>query len=144
MSDAVELLRSIDDSLKELVRLSRARRVASATSVQAPSVNLDDPKSDAKIRFDPRDWTKLGGESFKGRTMSQCSSAFLDMYAESCEYFAMKNDEKDARDDKGNPKSKWDRLSAARARAWAQAKREGKVKEPAAAPDGEWGKGSEF
>lgn len=139
-NEAVELLRSIDATLKELLALSKARKPA---GTQAPSVNLDDPKADEKIRIDPRDWLKMGGESFKGRQMSQCSSAFLDEYANSMDYFAGKNDEKGEKDSRGNPKSKWDRLSAARARAWADAIRSGKVKavEPEAAfdaPGGEW------
>jgi hypothetical protein len=140
-TEAIDLLRSIDASLKELVAISKARRAANAPP---QPVNLNDPKADEKIRFEPREWKQLGGAPIKGLPMSQCPSAALDAYADSCEYFALKNDEKGEKDKNGNPQSMWDRRTAARARAWAQAIRDGKVEAPKPeSKAGAWA-GSEF
>jgi hypothetical protein len=83
----------------------------------AVDADIDDPQyGDPKVRFDPRDWK---GASHKGEAMSRCPPAFLRELASALEYFATKNDQNNALDAKGRPKSYWDRKDAAKARAWA-------------------------
>lgn len=88
----------------------------------ASDADLNGPNGNPEVRFDPKRWE---GPSYKGRTFSECDPDFLDMLAETLDYFARKNDETGAVDNKGGPKSRWDRLAAARARGWAQRLRGG-------------------
>ncbi len=122
MSDeALILLRSIDASLKALVAAANRRAAANGPAV-ADDKDLDGPRGDEELRFTPRDWT---GEPCKGRRMSECEAELLDMLAASFDYFAKKNDEKGLKDDKGRPKSFYDKRSASRARGWAKRLRDG-------------------
>ena len=82
--------------------------------------DLDGPKGDEKIRFDPRDWK---GPSQKGRTMSRSLPEFLDVYAETMTYFA--NNQTDAK------KAGFDKKTAARALGWARRLRDGWTPPPA-------------
>jgi hypothetical protein len=138
--DELEVLKSIDASLKRLVDLS-SQRLARASMPQgsqiAPESDLLGQYGDEKIKTDPRDWSK---ESYKGRKMSEAPAEFLDMYAETMEYFARKNDEKGEKSDKGVPKSQFDRRSAARSRGWAARIRSGLV-EQKPEPESDFGKG---
>jgi hypothetical protein len=111
--ETLNILRSIDNSLKALVAMQGGAR-------QTERVDLDGPHGDPVVRAkDPRDWT---GEPMKGRTFSQCPADYLDMIAERFEYFAGKEtDEK---------KAKYCRLDAARARGWSQRIRGGFVPVP--------------
>jgi len=117
--ETLRLLRSIDASLKAIVAASLGNRSAEVT---ASDSDLDSPKGDEVVKFSPRDWT---GESFKGSRMSQCPPEFLDIYAETCLYFARKNDENGEKTDRGTPKSTFDKRTAARARGWAARLRNG-------------------
>lgn len=118
--ESLDLLRSIDASLKHLVRLM------AATMVVAPSVasdsELDSQYGDPKVNFNPRGWK---GQSFKGRRYSQCPPEFLDALAEALDYFAGKADEKNEVTDKGKPVGDFKRKDAARARGWAARARKG-------------------
>jgi len=60
--------------------------------------------------------------------MSDCPPAFLDMLADSMEYFAAKKDAAGEKDDRGRPKSFFDRKTASRARGWARRMRAGWTK----------------
>ena len=77
---------------------------------------LDGKYGDPISRFDPKGWF---GDTFKGAKFSQCPPEYLDLLASACDYFARKNDETGAKDDKGRPKSTWDRKTALLARGWA-------------------------
>jgi len=79
-------------------------------------VDIDGPRGDPEVRFMPRRWS---GPDYKGQKFSSCDPDFLDTLAEAFEWFAQRDDESNAVDKNGGPKSKWGRLDAARARAWA-------------------------
>jgi hypothetical protein len=133
---AIDLLASIDASLKKLVAIAERRQSirgggASSSPAIAPDRDLDSQYGDEEIKGkDPRDWS---GESMKGRRMSECPPEYLDMIAERYDYFAQKNDAEGKKDDRGRPKSNYDRRSAARARGWAARLRAG-WKPPAPTP----------
>lgn len=128
-AETLNLLRSIDSSLKSLLALQGGAR-------QTERVDLDGPHGDPIVKAkDPRDWT---GEPMKGRHFSQCPPDYLDMIAERFDYFAGKED--DAK------KAKYNRLDAVRARGWAQRLRSGFVPSsaPANAPDEGFGDGGDW
>jgi hypothetical protein len=83
----------------------------------ALEVDIDGPRGNPEVRFIPKRWE---GASYKGKTFSECDPDFLDMLAEAFDYFARKEDETGALDKNGGPKSRWTRLDAGRARAWAK------------------------
>jgi hypothetical protein len=83
----------------------------------ALEVDIDGPRGNPEVRFDPKRWE---GQSYKGKTFSECDPDFLDMLAETFDYFSRKEDESGAVDKNGGPKSRWTRLDAGRARAWAK------------------------
>jgi hypothetical protein len=122
----ITLLVSIDASLRALVG---ARGVATDTT-SAPAADarcaddrdLDSQYGDEEVRFNPRDWT---GPAMKGRRMSECPPDFLDMLAETLDYFARKNAGAGAMTTGGKPKADFDRRGAARARGWARRLRAG-------------------
>lgn len=119
------LLTSIDASLKRIARVYAAPSTTTDTKPGgqvASDAELDSKYGDEKIAFSPRDWT---GENVKGRPMSTVPPACLDLLALAYDYFAEKNDREKAVDTKGNPKSTYDRRSAARARGWAKRLRAG-------------------
>lgn len=128
-SDAtVQLLTSIDATLKALVNALSQKNTfvgqGPAPATMAPTVDLDGKWGDPVIKSKPpRDWV---GPDMMGKRMSECPPAYLDMVADRCEYFARKNDEVGAKDEKnGKPKSDYDRRDAAKARAWAARLRSG-------------------
>ncbi len=118
---AIALLTSIDASLKALVIAANRRAAANGPAV-ADDRDLDSQYGDEQLKFTPRDWM---GEPCKGKRMSDCSAEVLDLLASSFDYFAKKNDENGLKDDKGRPKSFYDKRSAARARGWAARMRSG-------------------
>ena len=141
MADAETLavLKSIDQSLRTLVVIAqrkaeeRVKQTQNAPAAEvAPDSDLDGKYGDPVVKSDPRDWT---GESMKGRRMSECPAAYLDLLAERADYFARKNTESGELASNGQPKAKYDRLDAARARGWAARVRAGKVPTPAGADD---------
>lgn len=125
------VLKSIDASLKELVAIARARRGTAASNV-ATDRDLDSTYGDPVVKFDPRDWQ---GESCKGLKFSQCPADFLDLIAETFDYFADKAERDNEKTDAGKPVAPYKRKDAARARGWAQRVRSGKVK-PASGVNG--------
>lgn len=120
MSDrAIQLLESIDASLKQLLNQSRA----AAPKPIASDRDLDGKYGDPVIKFNPRDWT---GPSFKDRRMSECPADFLDLVAATSDYFAQKAESTNERTDAGKPVADYKRADAARARGWAKRIRDGK------------------
>ena len=129
MSEEIELLRSIDASLKAL--LAGAKTHPSPSADGAPKIasdaDLDGKFGDPEIRArDPRDWT---GPTMKGRKFSECPAEYLDLLAERLDYFAEKNA---AGTEDEQKKARYQRLDAARARGWASRIRAGKVAAPKA------------
>lgn len=150
--EAIDLLRSIDASLKKLVALSERRQRAAAGPRVAADRDLNGQYGNPKVSFNPRDWT---GASCKGRRMSECPAEFLDMLAETFDYFAGQAEEKDERTNNGKPVAEYKRTDAARARGWAKRVREGHSsvqQQPAQmnghaggdwSSDGDWDSGSQ-
>jgi hypothetical protein len=141
--DVLVVLRSMDATLKTLLALSQQRvtqaRAAKPKPIASDS-DLDSQYGDEKVRLNPRDWT---GASLKGRPMSACPAEFLDLLAESYDYFERKNEEAGALTDKGKPKADYDRRSASRARGWAKRARAGWSAKTQAAVRGNGAKGSD-
>lgn len=131
-AEALDVLRSIDASLKTLVRIAQKRQAQGPAAQQVASDrDLDGKHGNPEIKFNPRDWT---GPSHKGRTMSECPAEFLEMVAETFDYFARQADEKDERTERGKPVADFKRADAARARGWAKRIREGTHTPPAPQP----------
>ncbi len=78
---------------------------------------LDSTYGDPVVRKDPGRWR---GESMAGRKFSQCTPEYLEELAGLFDWRGDQDDKSNAVDAKGNPKSKWSRLDAARARGWAR------------------------
>lgn len=130
MSESLALLKSIDASLKTLVRVLAPKGQAGAV---ADDRDLDGKYGDPELRFMPRDWT---GESYKGLRFSQCPPDLLDLVAQTFDYFADKAEET-GETYKDKPVAPYKRKDAARARGWAARIRSGRVQQaaPPAAPD---------
>lgn len=126
-TEALDLLRSIDASLKQLLAL---HRVAQPKAV-ASDRDLDGSHGNPVVKFMPRDWT---GPSFKNRRFSECPVPLLEMIAETFDYFARVAEDKDERTSSGKPVADYKRQDAARARGWAKRIREGLVQPPAPEP----------
>lgn len=124
MSDQQPKNRSIE--LLEAI-LAEVKFIASVARKQAPpeiasDKDLDSKYGDPEIRFDPKDWT---GDSCKGLRMSECPAEFLDMIAETFDYFARKAEDENEHYN-GKPTAPLKRKDAARARGWARRVRAGK------------------
>lgn len=117
-----QLLVSIDASLKVIAAGVRARQAA-APKPLASDRDLDGSHGNPEVKFQPRDWS---GEPCKGRRMSECPPAFLDMLAETLDYFAHKAEETNEQTTGGKPVAGYKRADAARARGWAKRIRDGK------------------
>jgi hypothetical protein len=119
------VLSSIDGSLKRMAS-GGAAFAASGAAQAGPEVandrDLDGKYGNEKVAMNPRDWS---GPSMKGKQMSECPPEFLDVLASTCDWFAAKNDRDKIVDNAGNPKSRYDRRTAARARGWAKRLRSG-------------------
>src|SRR3990167_6273958 len=88
--EALAVLRSIDASLKTLVSFAQrreAKQQAAAPKALASDRELDGKYGDPVVKFDPRDWT---GPLCKGRRLSECPADFLELLAETFDYFAIK------------------------------------------------------
>lgn len=115
----MESLDTIAARLDEVLKLLRAN----APKEVADDATLDGQWGDPVVKArDPKDWM---GETCVGKKFSECPVAYLDMVADRADYFAKKNDEAGNKDDKGRPKSHWDRKNAALARGWARRLRSG-------------------
>jgi hypothetical protein len=97
---------------------ANARPAAGGASPPGGDIDadIDGPRGDPEVRFMPKRWT---GADCKGRPFSTCEPELLDMLADTYDWFAQRDDDANAVDRNGGPKSKWSRLDAARARAWA-------------------------
>lgn len=121
-NEAIALLRSIDSGIKQLLKQQGSNGTAAV--MVAEDRDLDGQYGNPTVKFNPRDWN---GESCKGRAMSDCPAEFLDMLAETFEYFARKADADGEETSSGKPVGPYKRKDAARARGWAQRVRNGYV-----------------
>lgn len=102
---------------------------ASSGPAVASDRDLDSSYGDPLVKNDPKRWD---GQSYKGFHFSETEPDYLDCVAEFKEWSAGKDDETGAKDARGQPKSKWAKLDAQRARGWAARLRVGW--KPAGAP----------
>lgn len=115
---SIELLEAILAEVKFIASIARKH----APPEIASDKDLDSKYGDPEIRFDPKDWT---GDSCKGLRMSECPAEFLDMIAETFDYFARKAEDEHEHYN-GKPTAPLKRKDAARARGWARRVRAGK------------------
>lgn len=137
-ADILAVLKSIDQSLRTLVVIAQKKaesRAAKPGPSVAPDSDLDGQYGDPEVRFNPRDWA---GDSQKGKPFSECPAAFLEMLAETLDYFAEKKSQ-GTEDEK--KKAGYDRRDAARARGWALRMRSGKHTPPAGESAPGWAEG---
>lgn len=127
--EALALLRSIDASLKLLVRQQQGVEVADDR-------DLDGRYGNPTVKFIPRDWS---GADCRGLPMSDCPAEFLDVFATTLDYLARKADDKNETTSGGKPVSEYKRRDAARARGWAKRIRAGKVPATSTKTDSESG-----
>lgn len=113
--EALDLLRSINSGIQELVAFAKLRQ-GSLPKPAASDRELDSQQGNPEVRFNPRDWT---GEDCKGRHFSECPAPFLDLLAETFEYFAVQAEGKHEVTKKGKPVAPYKKADAARARGWA-------------------------
>lgn len=118
MSDAVDLLKSIDATLKQIAKLLAAGQPKPV----ADDRDLDGKYGDPELKFLPRAWD---GEDFKGCHFSECPAELLDLVAETLDYFGEQADAKGEKTTGGKPVGDYKRLDAARARGWAKRVRAG-------------------
>ncbi len=138
-NEAVVLLRSIDASLKALLIQTRT---AGTSAALASEREMSGPYADPEVKWQPRDWS---GENCKGRLFSQCPPDFLEMLAESLDYFAGKSEEANEMTKTGKPVGPYKRLDARRARTYAKRIREGHTPQTApAVTDPSWPTTSEL
>jgi hypothetical protein len=134
-ANALDLLRSIDASLKQIVKCLQK----TAPKAIASDRDLDGKYGDPVLKFSPRDWT---GAPFKGAKFSQCPPDLLDMVAETLDYFGQKAEEANELTSGGKSVAEFKRADAARARGWAKRMRDGMVPVSAAAgfdePASQW------
>lgn len=129
-AEAVALLRSIDTTLKSMLRLAveRTKKAPAQTGASkkvATDADLDgkygNPIVNAK---DPRDWT---GPTMKGRKFSECPADYLDLVADRLDYFADQAEAEGKLTSSGKPVAPYNRADAARARGWSWRIRQGIV-----------------
>lgn len=120
MSEATDLLKSIDASLKAILAgLRQGAATAAPTPAAAPQVasdyDLDGPFGDPEVKAkSPRDWT---GPSMTGKHFSECPAEYLDLVADRLLYFAAQNAADT--DPEAQKKARYNRLDAGRAKGWA-------------------------
>lgn len=117
--EEVTLLREIRGILADLLALSKSKRAATAQPVDdvATDAELDHPThGDPIMKWKPRDWS---GEDCRNKRMSECEPELLDLFAKAYDEFGRQKEEvKD-------PKAKYERMTARRARGWARRLRAG-------------------
>jgi hypothetical protein len=127
MNEVEDRLDRLEKKLDQL--LAMMSKGAAARAVTPPHTagievasdsELDSLRGNPEVRFIPRRWS---GADCKGKRYSECEPEFLDMLAEALEWFAQREEESGAVDKNGNPKSKWTRLDASRARGWSARRR---------------------
>jgi hypothetical protein len=121
-TESLSLLRSILSAVQSGAIAPSSSTPALASAGIADDRDLDSQWGNEEVRVNPRDWS---GPSMKGQRMSECPPDFLDMLADTLDYFARKNAASNALTTSGKPKADFDRKAAARARGWARRLRNG-------------------
>jgi hypothetical protein len=129
---------AVNAKLDVLVGGGGGTRPASSTShggagesAIASDRDLDGQYGDPTIKKDPARWK---GESFVGYRYSETTPEYLEEVASFHDWRASKDDEANAVDTKGRPKSYWARKDAALARGWAKRLRARPAAPPASPP----------
>jgi hypothetical protein len=133
-TNALQLLESIDLTLRRILVLIYSLMPKTIAS----DAELDSRFGNPRVRFDPRGWP---GPSYKGRLMSECPPDYLELLAESFDYFAERAEQNNERTTKGKPIADFNRADAARARGWARRLRAGYVPAtaaPATTSENDW------
>jgi hypothetical protein len=118
----IDALAARVEALEQRVAVLQAGRAAApahapaAAPADEPVADLDSEYGDPEVRRDPPRWK---GESMVGKHYSECSPEYLGELAGFKRWCASRDDEQQAVDAKGRPKSYWARLDAARAAGWA-------------------------
>jgi hypothetical protein len=121
-SEAVDLLVSIDGTLKAILAALKATGPAGANV--ASDADLDGKYGDPVIKAkDPREWA---GPTMMGRKFSECPPAYLDLVASRLDYFSEKAEAEGKTTSSGKPVAPFNRADAARARGWAARMRAGR------------------
>lgn len=109
--DILKRLDVIERKLDQLLASGGPGRAPQASGGNVASdADLDGQYGSPDVKFSPKRWT---GFDFKGRPMSQCSSEFLDVYAEALQYSS-------EHPKPGREKyAQYDARDATRARGWA-------------------------
>lgn len=126
MAEFIDVLLSIDHTLKAMLALAQQRTAVTRAAQPKPVASdrdLDGKFGNPELKFTPRDWT---GAPFKGRKFADCPPELLDLVAESCDWFAQQAEAKGERTTGGKPVADYKRQDAARARGWAKRIRDGK------------------
>lgn len=122
LEERVEQLEKIvREQAQFIARLKTA--LGGADTNVATDRELDSQWGDPQVKLVPKTWT--AGGVVKGQKFSTCPADFLDVLAETMDYFAEKNDAKGAKDSKDRPLSYYDRKNARFARGWAKRLRSG-------------------
>lgn len=117
--EVIDILRSMDASLKALLALQRGTTPPQVASDSDLDGQWGDPLIKAK---DPRDWT---GPTQIGKSMSECPAEYLDLVASRLDFFAEKAEAEGTLTTSGKPVAPYNRRDAARARGWAARVRHG-------------------
>lgn len=124
--DRCDGCRALEKRVEELERILKgigAVFTGGTTDSCATDREMDQTWGDPTVALIPRDWT-IGGVT-KGQKFSTCPPEFLDVYADTMNYFAQKNDAANAVTTQGKPKSFFDRKNEKFARGWARRLRSG-------------------
>jgi hypothetical protein len=144
--DLYNLVVDIDEKLGRILQALTQQQRGGAPDgpMVADDRDLDGKYGNPNVKFNPRDWH---GESMKGRSMSECPAEFLDLLAESFEWFARRDEKEGKTTQSGKPLAPYQRKDAARCRGWAARIRNGyrvdtgtgEITEPSSFEDGsEW------
>ena len=111
----------------------RSMLTAAGFSAVAPEEDARGQYGDVKIKFAPKAWR---GPTYKGSTASQCSSAFLSLYAAAIEQMALRTLSKPAERDAPEKLkyARYDLRDAALCRRWAMINKDKPAEVPAATP----------
>lgn len=104
------------EEIRDLLRQIRDR-LPPPPPRTATDAELDGPYGDPIVKFQPRS-IAVEDEDVKGKRLSELSVLALAALADAYDGFAARNDDANAKDTKGRPKSTWDRQNAALCRGW--------------------------
>ena len=121
-TEAIDLLRSIDASLKLLVEVAATTtpQKTGGQSDVASDRDLDGQYGDPEVRYTVSRWD---GEQHKGQKFSECPADFLGALASLLDWTADQAEDENKMTNAGKPVAPYRRMDAARARGWAKRNR---------------------